>query len=269
MTESKSAAGADLARQALAAYKATAPKQGAPKPRHRARRTDRGAGRDPVGLGGLLGCLNAEQGWELSLSAGSITDRWAELCPELVGHVEPAAYDPERGRLDLRPATHAYAAHLRLLGGQIAKRINDHFGRQVVRTIRPLPVGPITATPTAAAPGVTPVQRPVRTRDTACDGYKEALAAIRRSERFTVNPLAAAAIERQNRAMAREPEDAFTDAVVAAEEAAGPQLSDSERARQAAIAYKHTGGHTAPVRRVFDVACRTGGNEPPNLRERG
>ncbi|PVC80569.1 DUF721 domain-containing protein [Streptomyces sp. CS090A] len=256
MTEPKTSAGADLARQALAAYKATAPKQGAPKPRHRTRRTDRGAGRDPVGLGGLLGRLNAEQGWELSLSAGSITDRWAELCPELVGHVEPVAYDAERGRLDLRPATHAYAAHLRLLGGQIAKRINDHLGRQVIRAIRPLPVGPLAASPTrtAAAPTTAPVQRPVRTRDTACDGYKEALAAIRRAERPTTNPLAAAAIERQNQAMAREPEGAFTDAVAAAEEAAGPQLSNSERARQAAIAHKHSGGHTAPVRRAFDVA---------------
>ncbi|MEV2259129.1 DUF721 domain-containing protein [Streptomyces anulatus] len=252
--ELKVAAGADLARQALAAYKATAPKQGAPRPRARARRADRGAGRDPIGFSGLLNRLNTEQGWELQLSAGSITDRWAELCPELVGHVEPAAYDPDRGRLDLRPATHAYAAHLRLLGGQIAKRINDQLGRQVVRTIRPLPVGPITATPTAAAPGPAPVPRPVRTRDTACDGYKEALSAIRRPDRPTVNPLAAAAIERQNRAMAREPETAFTDAVVAAEEAAGPQLSDSERARQAAIAHKRTGGATAPVRRVFDVA---------------
>ncbi|MFH9235993.1 DciA family protein [Streptomyces globisporus] len=252
--QSKTAAGADLARQALAAYKATAPKHGTPRPRTRARRADRGAGRDPIGFGGLLNRLNTEQGWDLQLSAGSITDRWAELCPELVGHVEPAAYDPERGRLDLRPATHAYAAHLRLLGGQIAKRINDQLGRQVVRTIRPLPVGPITATPTAAAPGPAPVQRPVRTRDTACDGYKEALSAIRRPDRPTVNPLAAAAIERQNRAMAREPEDAFTDAVVAAEALAGPHLSDSERARQAAIAYKHTGDTTAPVRQVFDVA---------------
>ncbi|ACX71095.1 putative Tra3-like protein [Streptomyces phage ZL12] len=254
MTEPKSAAGADLARQALAAYKATAPKHGAPKPRTRARRADRGAGRDPVGLSGLLGRLNTEQGWGLSLSAGSITDRWTALCPELVGHVEPVAYDAERGRLDLRPATHAYAAHLRLLGGQIAKRINDQLGRQVIRSIRPLPVGPITATSAATAPGRPSVQRPIRTRDTACDGYKEALAAIRRPEKPTVNPKAAAAIERQNQAMAREPEDQFTDAVVAAEEAAGPQLSDSERARQAAIAHKHTGGHTAPVRRVFDVA---------------
>ncbi|MFF7631518.1 DciA family protein [Streptomyces cyaneofuscatus] len=256
MTEPKTAAGADLARQALAAYKATAPKQGAPKPRQRVRRTDRGAGRDPVGLGGLLGRLNTEQGWELSLSAGSITDRWAELCPELVGQVEPVAYDAERGRLDLRPATHAYAAHLRLLGGQIAKRINDQLGRQVIRTIRPLPVGLLTTEPTraAAAPAPAPVQQPVRTRDTACDGYKETLAAIRRAEHPTTNPRAAAAIERQNQAMAREPETAFTDAVAAAEELAGPQLSDSERARQAALAHKRNGGHTAPVCRVFDVA---------------
>ncbi|MFD8469028.1 DciA family protein [Streptomyces cyaneofuscatus] len=250
------AAGADLARLALQAARAAAKTRPTTKPRLRAARPLRGERRDPAGLGNVLGHLTAELGWQSGMGGGNILEQWPDLCPQYVGHIEPAHFDPQAGRLDLRPATHAYATQLRLLGGQLCKQINDKVGENLVRSIRVLPVGALATEPTrtVAAPVSPPVQGPVRTRDTACDGYKEALAAIRRAERPTTNPRAAAAIERQNAAMAREPEGAFTDAVVAAEAAAGPQLSDSERARQAALAHKRNGGHTAPVRRVFDVA---------------
>ncbi|MGW1468516.1 DciA family protein [Streptomyces sp. NPDC002308] len=258
----KAASGADLARQALAGYKATAPRGPVRAvPCRTGRRRDRGPGREPVGIGGLLGSLGTEQGWEISLSAGSITDRWAELAPDLVGRVEPVHFDPERGRLDLRPATHAYAAQLRLLGGQLAKRINDKLGQPTVRTIRVLPVGPIANTPAAAPvrPGVAApaAPAPVRTRDTACDGYRAALAAIRRPEPSPVDALVAAAIESQARTIAREPEGAFTPAAEArAEEAATNQaLRPSEAARRAALAYKRSGATTdTDVRRAFDAA---------------
>lgn len=250
------ASGADLARLAFQAARAAAKTRPTTKPRLRTARPIRGERRDPTGLGNVLGNLTAELGWDGGMNGGNILERWPDLCPQYVGHIEPTHFDPQAGRLDLRPASPAYATQLRLLGGQLCKQINDKVGQDLVRSIRVLPVGAMTMkpTPSSAAPGRPTVQRPIRTRDTACDGYKETLAAIRRAERPTVNPKAAAAIERQNRAMAREPETAFTDAVVAAEEAAGPQLSDSERARQAAIAHKHNGGHTVLVRRVFDVA---------------
>lgn len=250
------ASGADLARLAFQAARAAAKSRPTTKPRLRTARPIRGERRDPTGLGNVIGNLTTELGWQGGMNGGNILEQWPDLCPQYVGHIEPVHFDPQAGRLDLRPASPAYATQLRLLGGQLCKQINDKVGENRVRSIRVLPVGAITMkpTPSSAAPGRTTVQRPVRTRDTACDGYKETLAAIRRASRPTVNPKAAAAIERQNHAMAREPEEAFTDAVVAAEEAAGPQLSDSERARQAAIAHKRTGGATAPVRRVFDVA---------------
>ncbi|MEU0837093.1 DUF721 domain-containing protein, partial [Streptomyces sp. NPDC005969] len=94
MTEQPAASGVDLARQALAAYKSTARPGTQPKPRTRTRRADRGTGRDPVGLGALLGRISTEQGWETSLSAGSIVDQWANLCPQYVGRIEPVHYDP-------------------------------------------------------------------------------------------------------------------------------------------------------------------------------
>ncbi|MCX4792454.1 DciA family protein [Streptomyces sp. NBC_01221] len=259
MTEQPTASGADLARQALAAYKSTARPSTQPKPRTRARRVDRGSGRDPVGLGALLGRVSAEQGWEASLSAGSITDRWPELCPQYVGRIEPVHYDPERRVLDLRPCSPAYAAQLRLLGGQLAKQINDKVGSEVVRAIRPLPVGQISATP-ADRPAIAPqppTAAPVKTWDTASPGYQAALSAIRPTTPSTVDARVVEAMQRQAHAMLREPETAFTDAIVARqelEEAAATENPDPLLASiQAATAYKHRGADQ-PVRRAFDVA---------------
>ncbi|MDX2870481.1 DciA family protein, partial [Streptomyces scabiei] len=124
------ASGADLARQALAAYKASARTAPTTKPtRPKRKRAERGAGRDPQGLGAVLGRLTAEQGWTGGMNGGSILDQWAQLCPQYVGLVQPAHYDDTTGRLDLRPGSHTYAAQLRLLGGQLAKQINDKIGR--------------------------------------------------------------------------------------------------------------------------------------------
>ncbi|MFE3381687.1 DciA family protein [Streptomyces anulatus] len=251
------ASGADLARLAFQAARSAAKTRPTTKPQLRTARPIRGERRDPAGLGSVIGNLTTELGWDGGMNGGSILERWPDLCPQYVGHIEPVHYDPQAGRLDLRPASPAYATQLRLLGGQLCKQINDKAGQNLVRSVRVLPPGPITAQPTQAtsAPGRPTVERPVRTRDTACDGYKEALAAIRRAEQPPTDPKVAAAREEQIRTAAREPEAAFAPVVAAAEEeAVGPQLSDSERARQAAIAHKRAGGHTAPVRRVFDVA---------------
>ncbi|WP_331723388.1 DciA family protein [Streptomyces atratus] len=259
MTEQPAASGADLARQALAAYKSTARPSAQPKPRTRTRRAERGSGRDPVGLGVLLGRVSAEQGWENSLSAGNITDQWSTLCPQYVGKVEPVHYDPERRVLELRPSSPAYAAQLRLLGGQLAKQINDKIGSEAVRAIRPLPVGQISDAqsnqPAAASQPVA--SAPVKTRDTASPGYQATLAAIRPKTPSTVDAHVVKAMQRQAHAMLREPEAAFTDAVVArqeVEEAAATENPDPLLASiQAATAYKHCGA-PQPVRRAFDVA---------------
>jgi hypothetical protein len=261
MTEQQStASGRDLARQALAAYKRTARPGTQPKPRTRARRADRGTGRDPVGLGALLGRIGAEQGWEASLSAGSIVDQWADLCPQFVGRIEPVHYDPERRVLELRPCSPAYAAQLRLLGGQLAKQINDKLGSELVRAIKPLPVGAITTgpvdQPTAGPAPVAAVPAPATPRTPPPAGYQAARAAIRPTTTGTVDARVVEAMQRQAHAMLREPEDAFTDAVVARqelEEAATKENPDPLLASiQAAIAYKHGAGQ--PIRRAFDVA---------------
>lgn len=242
----KTASGADLARQALAAYKATAKTAPTTKPKPRRTKRDRGSGRDPIGLGGVLGTICTEQGWELSLDGGSILDQWATLCPDLVGRAEPVAYDAHLGRLDLRPASPAYATQLRLFGGQLCKRVNDKVGRTVLRTIRVLPVGPVASrplsvpAPTTSTPPADP--GPVKTRDTASAGYRATLAAIRRPEPHTPSAAVTQAQQAQARGAAREPETAFAATVAAMQDLTPAALDDAEQIRKAAIARKYGSG---------------------------
>ncbi|MFG2540719.1 DciA family protein [Streptomyces sp. NPDC048511] len=254
----KTASGKDLARQALAAYKATAKTAPTSKPKLRQIKRNRGPGREPVGLGGILGNISTEQGWELSLEGGSILDQWATLCPDLAGRAEPVAYDAERGRLDLRPASPAYATQLRLFGGQLCKRVNDKVGQDVVRSIRVLPVGALSNEESSNRPGVaTPAAAvdpgPVKTRDTASDGYKATLAAVRRAAPRTVDPRVLEAMRAQEQTAAREPETAFAQTVAAMQDLAPAPVDTAEQIRQAAIARKYGAGDQT-VRTAFGAA---------------
>jgi predicted nucleic acid-binding Zn ribbon protein len=262
MTEQQPTSGRDLARLALANYKATAAKNPGParkKPTRR-RAMQHGGGRDPIGLGTVLERINVDQEWNVALAGGNIVDQWPTICPMPTGTVDAVAFDAERGRLDLRPASHAYAAQLRLLGGQLAKQVNDKLGRDIVRSIRVLPVGNVASAPQQhiEAPRSAEPTAPVRTRETASAGYRQALEAFRANKPAepAVNPYVAAARARQEAALAnpsrREPETEFTDGVAALERITPPDDDRSEAVRQAAIARKHRGD--APVRRAFDVA---------------
>ena len=260
-TDTPQFSGADLARQAFQAARAaarTAPTKQPQRAKPKTRRT--GNGRDLVGVGQVIAGLTEDAGWSGAVEGGSVIDQWATLCPQYATTVQPVAYDAARGRLDLRPASHAYATQLRILGGQLAKQINDKVGRTVVGSIRVLPVGNLTTDTHPGAPAATgpEPQGAVRTRDTASPGYRDALEAhlANRSEHATSNPYLAAALERQNRVLAhpanREPETAFTDAVAEQERPTKPQPDRAEQIRRAAIARKSSGDQ--PVRRAFDVA---------------
>ena len=253
MTDTPQLSGKDLARQALAAYKATARTAPAPAKPRRKRVTRRGDGRDPVSLASALQCLGADLPLDAGIAGGNLLGRWPELCPQYIGRVEAASYDEQSGRLDLRPGSHAYASQLRLLGGQMAKQINDKLGQPTVRTIRVLPVGPL-ATPTAALVGAEPVepQGPVKTRETASAGYREALAAVleHRPEPRHTDPYIAAALERQEAALRanRAPEPA------AELDQAAPGVDRSEAVRRAALARKRMEQAGETPRQVFGAA---------------
>jgi len=267
VTNQQTASGADLARQAPAGYRANAKIAPTAKKKTRTMRPRRGDGRDPVGFGAVLARINAEQDWRLSLKGGSIIDQWPTLCPQFAeGTVQAVAFDAGRGRLDLRPASHAYAANLRLLGGQLCKQINDKLGQVVVRSIRVLPVGAIATTATEATDeSAVPISTavPAKTHETASPGYRHVLALHLEHKPAAPedSPLVTAARARIDPAIAhpsrREPETAFADAVAETERVAADRNSgDADDVYQAALrmARAQKAGHAPVVRRLFDTA---------------
>ncbi|MGW7636049.1 DciA family protein [Streptomyces decoyicus] len=241
MTESQTS-GPDLARQALASWKATAKKTaatGATKPRKK-RRAQYSDGRDPVGLVSVLGKLGEENEWRVGVQGGTLTDQWATLCPELAGHVEPAGLDPATGRLDLRPGHHTAATQLRILGPQLVTRLQQKG--VPVRTIRVLRVGTLaTAVPALPdAPAPQP-EAPIKTRDEASVGYRAALAAhqAHAAERpaSEIQQRIQAAAEAQTNALRtkRENPDEHRDAVWFVNDLEEKAAAEREQTRQAAI----------------------------------
>lgn len=264
MTATPSASGADLARQALAAARANAKTSPAPsqkKPR-RTMRVHRGEHGDPQGLGNILGNLTATQGWDTGLNGGNLIDQWATIAPtELATTVQPVAYDPERGILELRPSSPAYATQVRMFQRNLIQHLNGKLGRPAVHTIRVLAPGaaPAAGLPEPEQPKT--VDAPVKTRETAHPGYRAALEAAltHRPERQPSDPYIAEAEARQIAAMRahRQPETDHQDAVWAqadAEQKAGPAPGSMEASERAARAYARRAASGRDLPRAFDVA---------------
>ncbi|MFJ1742647.1 DciA family protein [Streptomyces microflavus] len=177
--------GADLAKVALAAAKKAAKERGTHTPARRTSRrpAPRGDGRDPLGLGGALAQLVTERGWEASAAAGTVIDRWRTIVsPEIADHLQAVGYEPSTGRLDILPATNAWATQARLISARLIRQANSAVGTQTVRTIRVLPAGsratgPLAQQSAAANTGFEP-RGEVRTRENASPGFHRARAAI-------------------------------------------------------------------------------------------
>jgi hypothetical protein len=262
MTDTPQLAGADLARMALANARAaakTAPVAGPSRTKPK-RTVRRGGGRDPITLAAALSSLGADLPLEAGIAGGSILDQWPTLCPQYVGLVQPVSYDETSGRLDLRPATHAYAAQLRILGGQLAKQINDKMGKPVVRTIRVLPVGNVTAPQPAAPANDRPAaDAPVKTRAMGSPGYQAALEEVfaHRPDQQPTNPYVVEALARQEAALRanREDETEHRDGYWEIDRLAAGQVDRDEAVRRAAIARarQERAGGDVP-RRLFGAA---------------
>lgn len=264
MTDTPQLSGKDLAFQALAAARAAARTAPAAKPARAktSRMVRTGERRDPMRLADAIAALNADLPLEGGVAGGSIIDQWPTLCPQYDGLVQPIAYDEENGRLDLRPATHAYAAQLRILGGQLAKQINDKVGKPVVRTIRVLPVGAIASTPRPAAPSPRPdIEAAVKTRADAHPGYRDALALAleHKPDQRPTDPYTLEAMARQEAALraGRQREDEHREGMWAqadALEKAGPAPGSVEESLARARAYARQQRAGQGPRRAFDVA---------------
>jgi hypothetical protein len=229
--------GVDLARVALHAAREAARKGGASEarmPRHRPQRAAaKRDGREPAGFATVLQGLMAERAWAIPAAGGSVLDRWpdiaAAISPRLPGHVQAVAFHPEAGQLDLRPDSPAYATQLRLITDRIITAANQAAGTDAVRTVRVLAAGAAPAPRTTEPAPHTPAepQAPVKTRQMASDGYRQALAAHQaaRPDRH-VDSAIAEAIESQTRALRALSRCAFPE----------PDPSDQPNAIEAARA---------------------------------
>ncbi|MGW9460892.1 DciA family protein [Streptomyces globisporus] len=223
--------GADLARIALNQAREAAKKRGASKtqaPRRHQNRTVRRDGREPSGFAAVLQHLMTDRAWTLPAAGGTVLERWPDIAdtiaPQLADHVQALTFHPETGQLDLLPESPAYATQLRLISTRIITAANETTGNGTVRTIRVLPPGTALADrparPTSPAPAQGPQEASVAARETAPDGYREAIAAHRATwtKQQHINPKIQEAAERQLRERLREPEDHFADGRDAQEE---------------------------------------------------
>jgi hypothetical protein len=247
--------GVDLARIALHQARAAAKKRGdteARAPRRRRQQIARRDGREPSGFAAVLQGLMADRAWELPAAGGSVLDSWPDIAaavsPQLPDHVGAVAFHPATGQLDLRPDSSAYATQLRLISARIVATANSTVGTDAVRTIRVLPVGaapqPRTTEPAPAAPAGP--EAPVKTREMASEGYRQALAAHQAAAPARrVDPGIAEAVERQTRAMRELSRRAFPEPEASSQEQPAPiQVARIQRRREADAT------HAAALRRA-------------------
>ncbi|MGW6795036.1 DciA family protein [Streptomyces chartreusis] len=243
--------GVDLARVALrAAMEAARANGGGQKAKAKPRivRTVRRDGREPMGLGAAIGALVTERAWELPAAGATLRERWAAIAPELAGHVAAVSYDADSGQLTVCPESAAWATKARLEQTRIIAAANQSAGRTVVRTLRILAPGTVPLPEPADSdpePAAAPAGPP-RTRETASDGYRRALAAHQEAAPPSrVDPTIAEAVERQTAAMRELSRRAFPESdAVPDDEPAPIEQARTERRRQA------DASHAAAVRRA-------------------
>lgn len=262
--------GVDLARQALAAAREAAKKNGGAqkaKPKRSRTQVVRRDGREPLGLGTAITMMMSERGMVAPAAGGSLLAQFGDIlaaaAPELAGHVQAVAFDADTGRLDVAPEAPAYGTKLRWSTPKLIEAVNTTVPDANVRTLNVLtPTGKAGLTTAAADPDPRPTEPagPVHTRETASDGYHQALAAHQaaRPERH-VDPAIAQAIESQTRALREQSRRAFPDPdpveIAQAERRRDAKIRDAQvlrraRAERAQRAGTTAGGQAAADRRT-------------------
>ncbi|MGW1171999.1 DciA family protein [Streptomyces sp. NPDC002550] len=236
--------GVDLARIALQQARAAAKKRGDTVDRapRRWQQGVRREGREPAGFAAVLHGLMADRAWELPAAGANALNQWPDIAaavsPRLPDHVQAVAFHPETGQLDLRPDSPAYATQLRLISARIVATVNQAAGTDAVRTVRVLPVGAAPGPRTTqSAPAAAP-EVPVKTREMASEGFRQALAAHQaaRPEQHVDTAIARAA-EEQTRALRKLSARAFPEAPASDDQPAPIEAARVQRRREAEAAH--------------------------------
>lgn len=94
-------------------------------------------GRDPLGLGKVVGRLVAERGWTSPVAVGSVMAEWATLVgPEISAHCTPESFTDTT--LHVRCDSTAWATQLRLLSSSLLEKFRVELGDGVVTSIQVL-----------------------------------------------------------------------------------------------------------------------------------
>jgi predicted nucleic acid-binding Zn ribbon protein len=137
--------GADLARDAMARARASARQRGAYRTSPTAARAKRetkrresqpfAGGRDPLAMSEAVETLLRRMGWTEQIEVSGVTGRWREVVgDQIADHCEPLGFD--EGVLTVKASSTAWATQLTIMSGQIRHRINEEFGRDIVREIK-------------------------------------------------------------------------------------------------------------------------------------
>ena len=94
-----------------------------------------GTGRDPRAMSDNVQALLSRMGWTEHIEVASVTARWREVIgDQIADHCEPVSFD--EGALLLRASSSAWATQMQLMSGQVRHRLNEEFGREVVKELR-------------------------------------------------------------------------------------------------------------------------------------
>ncbi|MGW7425802.1 DUF721 domain-containing protein [Streptomyces sp. NPDC054813] len=236
--------GVDLARQALAAAREAAKKNGGTqkaKPKRSRTQVVRRNGREPLGLGTAITMMMTERGMVAPAAGGSLLAQFGDIlaaaAPELAGHVQAVAFDADIGRLDVAPEAPAYGTKLRWSAPKLITAANAKVPDANVRTLHVLPPTPGKASPAkaAAAAGPQPTMPAMPAmpspRPAPPDGYHRAIEAHRQAAPPSrVDPAIAQAVERQTAALRALSRRAFPEPDTVADDA--PALIEQARAQR-------------------------------------
>lgn len=100
------------------------------------KRTNSRTSRDPKPLGDLLDDFSVQADLAAPLAVGGLSFRWVEIVgDEVAEHVTIAEFDENTGLLKLAADSTAWATQIRMLVPQIALRIDEEIGPDVVKEI--------------------------------------------------------------------------------------------------------------------------------------